>query len=126
MILRATIANIQAKELATRIQFAGLNATVFPSWGAGSWGVEEGATAEFVMDSLDDPSELVLGAQEGGSTLHNHVRDFLVYTLRAFREEAAYLTVDGRRAFLLHAGAWRSNPDVPRHYVSLPVMVKAL
>lgn len=126
MILRVAIANITPRELAQDIQDAGLNATVFQSWGAGSRGVEEGATAEFVIDPLDQPADLAFPPEDGRhSKLHSHIHQFVTFTLRRLHEEAAYLTLDGRLAFLMYVGKNVTTEQGPV-YSWQPVRIEVL
>lgn len=85
MILRATFANITPDALASRVQASGLSGTVFASIGAGDWGVEPGATVEFVSTK---------------PATRTRVEAFVAQTLEALGEQAAYVTVDGALAFL--------------------------
>ena len=85
MVIRVTIANILPTKLAIAVQAEELSATVFPSWGAGAWGVEKGATAEFAGHSVSEVKHLALSL------------------LRARGEQAAYVTVDGTAARLWNA-----------------------
>ena len=85
MVIRVTIANTTPRQLARRVQGSGLSATVSASIGAGDWGVEEGATAEFAV---------LEGAGEQA------VSDFIQGTLKALGEQAAYITVGSDKGTL--------------------------
>jgi hypothetical protein len=119
MIVRFSIANIDARGLARRLQAAGLDGTCFDHVGTARWGVEAGATLETVLASPNGILDIAGSGQPWDS-----LRDFVVHTLRDLREEAAYLTIDGRLAFILTAGEW-VGPD-PREYVPQPLKVDAL
>jgi len=100
MIIRATFANTGYRGLAERIQDAGLSGTTFPSYVAGDWGVEHGSTAEFALPLRVDPGilDVTLRMWAKGDV---GVMPFVVRTLRRLDEQAAYVTVDGARAFLV-------------------------
>lgn len=83
-LIRTTIANIGAAELAAEIQRRDLSATVFPSFGAGEWGVEPGATMETV------------GLR---SLMTRVIQDIL----RERHEACAYVTINSAEAYLLYA-----------------------
>lgn len=84
MIIRVTVANIKARDLATWLQDRGLSGTVFESLGAGSWGIEEGATFEVAGEAKE------------------RVYTAVVVLLQERHEEAAYVTV-GATAYLWYA-----------------------
>lgn len=87
MIIRATFANIGYRALAARMQAAGLSGMASPNMGAGDWGVEPGATAEFATPF---------------TTLNESTVTFIVSTLQALHEQAAYVVLLGKetQAFL--------------------------
>lgn len=98
MILRVTVANIGPELLAEHIQKARLTATVFASFGAGSWGAEPGATAEFAFQ--DHSSEQ--------ANIMRFIQDLLVER----GEQAAYVArhgAHGSDAFL----HWADRPESP-------------
>lgn len=120
MIVRVSIANIDAKGLAQRLQAAGLDGTAWDHVGTARWGVEAGATFETVVNGIFPERA---GQTETRSTLTY----FIIATLRNLREEAAYITVDGRLAFLLYAGEWSEYAaNASRVYHEVPVRVESL
>lgn len=83
--IRATVANITPQRLARAGQAAGLSGTVEASRGFGAWGVEAGATVEL------------------SGVTRAKVKAWLQALLKARKEEAAYLTINGANARLLYA-----------------------
>jgi len=88
MIIRVHIANIAALELATEIQKSGHSASVTEGFGAGQWGLEPTAIAEF---AVPDSQELEI------------THDWLKKLLRLRGETCAYVTMNGNEAFLVYA-----------------------
>lgn len=118
MIVRVSIADIDAKGLAQRARAAGIDATCVDHVGTARWGVEAGATLETVT-----PKYRTGRGPDDFAPVSLKLVDFIVHTLHDLREEAAYLTVDGRLAFILTAGRHTLTGD---EWETVPVKVEAL
>ncbi len=97
MLTRVTVAGIGPLMLAKSIQDAGLSGTVFPSIGAGDWGVELGSTAEFAHP--DDILKII--------------RWWAVGVMAEKKQESVYVTVDGRPRLWTARGDVEAIPGVP-------------
>lgn len=82
MIVRVTFGNIAPSRAAQRLQGAGISGTVYACTGAGDWGIEEGCTVEAAFKR---------GAEARA------FRAWIVKTLATWEEQAAYVTVAGKR-----------------------------
>jgi len=83
MIYRIAIANVSAEHIAKTLQDVGFAGTLTPALGFGQWGTEHTTVLECATDD--------------GMKLLAAVRTLLF----AHKEEAAYVTVDGRSPSLL-------------------------
>lgn len=84
IILRATIANIDAPTLARTLAPFGINGTIVNSLGFGDWGTEPGVTLETATNDVDD--------------VCNTIADILAIR----KEQCAYVTFNGARPSLLY------------------------